>query len=86
MPEPSPPARIGTAAPERDTTLLERSSIEDIHAAFAWTFAEAAQKLASKRAGAGVATRPHHRVLFVRRVDILLARMLIVMNFFLNWL
>lgn len=75
MPEPTPPARIRCGCAEaRYHFTGEVFFEEDIHAAFAWTLA---QKLASEReARAGTAVRQRPSVLFVRRVDVLLARML----------
>jgi len=56
MPVPYPPARTGLAALSAMLLYWRGLRLEDIHAAFAWAFAEAAQKLASERkAGAGVA-------------------------------
>jgi hypothetical protein len=48
MPEPYPPARTGVAALRAVLLYWRGLRLEDIHAAFAWAFAEAAQKLAPK--------------------------------------
>ena len=77
MPKPSPPAWTGAAAPQRPATLRNVFDQQDIHAAFAWAFAGAAQELASNVSAAGRGRQAKPCALFVLRVRVLLARMLL---------